>query len=112
MVLFIPQGTVTTSLIAVGFAGLGHSGIITLGVSSASTVYKRGRGILASFVFASINAGASAAPFLTRYISSTSMTWSVLIAPVSMGIVSLIIIWKIIYDKKNPVRQGILNKTS
>jgi FHS family glucose/mannose:H+ symporter-like MFS transporter len=109
MAIFIPQGTVVSSLILVGFAGLGHSGIITLGVSSASTVYAKGRGILASFVFASINAGASAAPFLTRFVSRTSMALSVVIAPVSMGLVALTVIWKIIYEKKNPIRQDTLD---
>ena len=107
MTIFIPMRTPLSSLIAVGFVGLGHSGIITLGVSSASTVYARGRGILASFVFASINAGASLAPFLTRYISRASMTWSVIIAPVAMGLTALLVIWKIIYEKKNPMGQDM-----
>jgi FHS family glucose/mannose:H+ symporter-like MFS transporter len=107
LAIFIPLGAPLSSLIAVGFVGLGHSGIITLGVSSASTVYTRGRGILASFVFASINAGASVAPFLTRYISRTSMTWSVIIAPVAMGFTVLLIIWKTIYERKSSIRQSI-----
>lgn len=103
MTIFVPMRTVISSLIVMGFVGLGHSGIITLGVSSASTVYTKGRGVLASFVFASINAGASSAPFLTRYVSKTSMTWSVIIAPAAMGLTALFIIWRIVYERKRSI---------
>ncbi len=100
MIVFIPLKTATSSLIAIGFAGLGHSAIITLGISSASTVYVKGRGILASIVFAAVNAGVSIAPFLTRYVSKSSMTLSVMLAPIFMGLTSLVIIWKIIFENK------------
>lgn len=100
LALFIPQYSVFTALLAIAFAGLGHSGIITLGVSSASTVYEKGRGILASIVFGAINAGASLAPFITRSLSGISMALSVMAAPFFMGFTLIFIIVKIIYERK------------
>jgi MFS family permease len=86
-------------------AGLGCSGIITLGIASTSTVYEKGRGVLASVVFAAVNIGVSAAPFLTRFTSRYNMTFSIIIAPIFMLLTSVIIIVKIIYENK------ITNKT-
>lgn len=100
MSVFIPQNSVLLSLLFIGFVGLGHSGIITLGVSSTSTVYEKGRGILASMVFAAINAGASLAPFITRSLSKISMTLSVAAAPFFMIFTMVLIIVKIIYERK------------
>ena len=79
-------------------AGLGCSGIITLGIASTSTVYEKGRGVLASVVYATINIGISAAPFLTRFASRYNMTFSIIIAPIFMLLTSVIIIVKIIYE--------------
>ncbi|MBM3699713.1 MAG: MFS transporter [Actinobacteria bacterium] len=101
MIFFIFSNNSSVVLITVGLAGLGHSGIITLGISSASTVYKLGRGILASIVFASINFGTSLAPFLTRYASGFSMRSSIIIAPFFMILAFLVVIFKILYENKN-----------
>jgi MFS transporter, FHS family, glucose/mannose:H+ symporter len=106
MIIFIPLDSVTASLIAVGFAGLGHSAIITLGVASAGTVYIMGRGILASIVFAAINSGTSLAPFITRYVSRAGMTLSVAMAPVFMGFALIFIILKMVYERKVLARGG------
>jgi len=99
MIIFIPAKSITVSLVAFAFAGLGHSAIITLGISSASTVYEKGRGVLASIVFASVNAGVSLGPFLTKLVSGYNMTFSVALAPIFMGLTSIVIIWKMIYEK-------------
>jgi len=106
MAIFIPQDTVWASLIAIGLAGFGHSAIITLGISSASTVYIKGRGILASIVFAAVNAGTSLAPFITRYVSRIGMTISVAMAPVFMGLTLLFVIIKMVYENKVLARGG------
>jgi FHS family glucose/mannose:H+ symporter-like MFS transporter len=100
MAIFIPQNTVWASLVAIGFAGFGHSAIITLGISSASTVYIRGRGILASIVFAAVNAGTSLAPFITKYVSRIGMSLSVAMAPIFMGLTLLFVIIKMVYENK------------
>jgi len=106
MIIFIPQNTVLVSLIVVGFAGFGHSAIITLGVASASTAYIKGRGILAGIVFAAINAGASLAPFITKYASRIDMSLSIAIAPTSMSLVLLFVVLKMIYERKVLARGG------
>lgn len=86
---------------AIAFAGLGCSGIITLGIADASTVYEKGRGLLASIVFAVVNFGTSITPFITKFISARSLSWSVGVAAVFMFLTFLTIIVKIIYEKKN-----------
>jgi len=48
------------------FAGLGCSAIITLGIAEASTIYEKGRGLLASIVFAVVNFGTSITTFITK----------------------------------------------
>jgi len=101
MIFFIFSNNSIVVLIAVGLAGLGHSGIITLGISSASTVYKLGRGILASVVFASINVGTSLSPLLTSYTSGFSMRGSIILAPFFMILTFLVVIFKILYENKN-----------
>jgi predicted MFS family arabinose efflux permease len=70
------------SFISVFFVGLGFSGIITIGISSTSTVYEKGRGVLASIIFAVTNLGISIAPFLTGQASKYNMTLSVALAPI------------------------------
>lgn|GEM_PF-804615 len=106
MMIFITLDSVTASLIAAGFAGLGHSAIITLGVASAGTVYVKGRGILASIVFAAINSGTSLAPFITRYVSRAGMTLSIAMAPLFMGFSLILIVLKMIYERKVLARGG------
>ncbi len=88
-----------TLLTLVFFAGLGCSGIITLGISRTSTVYEHNRGFLASIVFAAVNIGASIAPFIIKTISNYSIYYSMLAAALSMLITSIIIFVKIIYEK-------------
>ncbi len=101
MSIFIPLKNTYGILVAIGFAGLGCSAIVTLGISSASTIYEKGRGILATIVFAVVNLGAATAPFITRLISRFNMAWSVIIAPLAMGATALIIFGKIIYENRS-----------
>jgi MFS family permease len=100
MALFVFAKTIFFIFIAIGFAGLGCSGIITLGISSASTVYEKGRGLLASIVFASVNAGVSLAPFITRLISSLNMIFSIALASIFMLFTGIIILNKTLYENK------------
>jgi len=81
------------------FAGLGCSGIITLGISRTSTVYEHNRGFLASIVFAAVNIGASTAPFIIKIISRYSYYYSMVVGALSMLITSIFIIVKIVYEK-------------
>ena len=73
MSVFIPLKTTYGTLIAIGFAGLGCSAIVTLGISSVGTIYEKGRGVLASLLFAIASTGTSVAPLMTRSISRLNM---------------------------------------
>jgi MFS family permease len=101
LVLFVVFKSKYATLTTAAFAGLGCSGISTIGISSAGTIYERGRGILASIIFAGCYAGASISPFLTRFSSRYNMTFSIILAPVFMLLVFVAIIIKIAYEKKN-----------
>ena len=98
MIIFLSSNSLQLIIMAIIFAGFGYSGILTLGISSASTVYEKGRGVLASMVMVSANIGISTAPFITRFFSRFNMTLSVAMAPIFMLFTSLIIIGKIIYE--------------
>ncbi|MBM3705005.1 MAG: MFS transporter [Actinobacteria bacterium] len=86
--------------ILIGLSGLGCSGIVTLGISSASTVYEKGRGLLASLVFGAVNTGLSAAPFITKLISSHNMLLSIAAASIFMFLTGIFILGKILYERK------------
>jgi len=88
------------SFISVFFVGLGFSGIITIGISSSGTVYEKGRGILASIIFAITNLGISIAPFLTGQASKYNMTLSIALAPIFILLLIVVLVIKIIYENK------------
>jgi MFS family permease len=100
LILFVVFKSLYATLITAALAGLGYSGLATIGVSSASTIYEKGRGILATIVFAVNYVGISISPFLTRFSSKFNMTFSIILAPVFMLLVSVVIIIKIAYQKK------------
>jgi len=72
-------------------AGLGYSAMFPLLVSTGSTLYDRGRGILATGLFIASNIGITIAPFLTKFSSSVNMVLSISFSFILMIIVSLII---------------------
>jgi fucose permease len=98
MIVFVSRDSFKFAITAIIFAGLGYSGIPPLGISSASTIYEKGRGVLASIVFSAANIGISVAPFITRFFSRFNMNLSVAMAPIFMLFTSLIVIGKIIYE--------------
>jgi len=108
MVLLIFLRTRYAIFISVAFAGLGCSGIITLGISAASTIYEKGRGILASIVFAFANLAISITPFITRYTSNYNITLSIALASAFMILTTLVILMKIIYENKTIGNKGKL----
>ena len=100
LVLFIVFKSKYAIFTTAAFAGLGYSGLATIGISSSGTIYERGRGILATIIFAVNYAGISISPFLTRFSSRYNMTFSIILAPVFMLLVFVVIIIKIAYEKK------------
>ncbi len=73
-------------------AGIGYSAMFPLIISTGSTLYERGRGVLATGLFAASNIGITIAPFLTRFSSSRNMILSISFSFIFMIIVSLIIL--------------------
>jgi len=86
--------------IAVIFVGLGFSGIFPLLISSGSTIYKKGKGVLLTILFASAHLGISVSSYLTRFVSKYNMTLSVFISIIFMGVTMILIIFHIFYKKR------------
>jgi MFS family permease len=99
MFLLVFLKTPFAIFISMTFVGLGCSGIITLGISSTSTLYKKGRGILASIVFAFVNLGTSIAPFITKSVSGFNFTLSVAMAAIFMFFTFILILSMIFYTR-------------
>ncbi|MBC8387125.1 MAG: MFS transporter [Actinobacteria bacterium] len=84
----------------IGLAGIGYSAIFPLFISSGSTLYKKGRGVLVTILFVAAYIGKSIAPFMTRFTSKYNMTLSVSLSVIFMGITMILIIFHIFYKKR------------
>ncbi len=82
----------TLIFILIALSGIGYSAIFPLLISTGSTLYDKGRGVLATVLFAASNVGVSAAPFLTRITSGISMALSVWISVFFMTAVLVLLI--------------------
>jgi FHS family glucose/mannose:H+ symporter-like MFS transporter len=78
--------------IAMSFTGLGFSGMFPLLISSGCAVYKKGKGVLITILFAASNIGISVAPFLTRFTSRYNITFSISLAIIFMFLAMLLLI--------------------
>jgi len=96
-------------LIAMSFTGLGFSGMFPLLISSGSAVYKKGKGVLITILFAASNIGISIAPFITRLISRYNITFSVSLAIISMFLVMLFLIAYMVRENKIADTKIIIN---
>mgnify|MGYP005846242975 CR=1 FL=1 len=106
MSLFVFTKSNSLIFVTLFFAGLGCSGIITLGISSTTTLYNKGRGLLASVAFASVNAGVSIAPFITRTVSRSNMVLSIALASIFMFLTGVTILSKTLYENRVKNRSG------
>lgn len=102
IILYFSQSK-NSNLVIMVLVGIGYSSIFPLLISSGSTVYKSGRGILLTILFASANLGVAMAPYLTRFFSGSGMLVSMALAPILMLGLVAITITSIIYS-------GSLNK--
>jgi len=102
IILYFSQSK-NSNLVIMVFVGLGYSSIFPLLISSGSTTYKSGSGILLTILFASANLGIATAPYLTRFFSGFGMMASISLAPILMMVLVLLSISSIIYS-------GRLNK--
>ena len=90
-------------LLIVFIVGLGYSAIFPLLVSSGSSIYKSGSGVLLTILFASANLGLSLAPYMTRFFSGFNMLFSISMAPIFMVIFIIINISLIIYSSRSKI---------
>ena len=78
--------------ILISLSGLGYSSLFPLLVSKGSTLYEKGRGLLATFLFLASNVGLSVAPAITKFSSRYSMQLSISFSFILMAVVTLIIL--------------------
>ena len=83
----------------ISLAGLGYSAMYPLLLSSGSTLYNKGRGILSSLIFASAYSGITAAPFIIKSFAAYNLNLSVLSAMIFAGVAALMILLLVIYEK-------------
>ncbi len=100
MIFFIIAKSPAAIIIFSAIAGFGSSAILPLSISSTSTIYEKGRGILVSVVFAVNNAAISLTPLLTRSISGWILTLSVVLAPLTIFLGVSVVVARMIYEKR------------
>ena len=103
LVFFIISRTDNIIILFSAIAGFGNSAILPLIISSTSTVYLKGRGVLVSIVFAVNNAAISLTPVLTRIISEREISLSVALAPLTILMGALVVTGKMIFEKRSKI---------
>jgi len=93
------SGSRNLDLIIIVIVGLGYSAIFPLLISTGSTVYKMGSGLLLTILFSAANLGISIAPYVTRFLSGYSMLLSISLAPIFMMVFIILSISIIIYSR-------------
>jgi MFS family permease len=96
--------------IAIVFFGLSSSGIYPLLISSGSTIYEEGRGVLITFLYVAEAMGLSIAPYLTRFISKYNMTLSISVSIILLGFIIILVLINILYRKKFIDNKTIMDK--
>ena len=77
--------------VLISIAGLGYSAIFPLLYSTGGTLYMKGKGILATFLFMATNIGTTAAPFITKFSSKINLQLSISFSFILMSIVTIIL---------------------
>ena len=100
------SGSRNLDLIIIVIVGLGYSAIFPLLVSTGSTVYKIGSGLLLTILFSAANLGISIAPYVTRFLSGYSMLLSISLAPIFMMVFIILSISIIIYSRSIKIKNN------
>lgn len=100
-VLLIFSKSSQSIYLLIGLAGLGYSALYPLILSAGSTVYKKGRGTMATLMLLSSGIGVSLASYLTRTISKYNMFLSMFMAVIFITMLLVLIIILIFYMKIN-----------
>lgn len=87
--------------VLISIAGLGYSAIFPMLISTGSTLYEKGRGLLATFLFLASNIGLSLAPLITKLSSRVSMQLSISFSFILMAFVTIIIVVVIFLFKRS-----------
>ena len=97
----------TTFLVfaAMAVAGIGYSAMYPLIVSSGSTIYEKGRGFLASIIFASAYFGKTLAPYITKLIAEFNLSFSITVSLIFSGVSALLILFLVLYERKNNIKK-------
>ncbi|MFC2159540.1 sugar MFS transporter [Actinomycetota bacterium] len=93
------SGSRNLDLIIIVIVGLGYSAIFPLLISTGSTVYKMGSGLLLTILFSTANLGISIAPYVIRFLSGYSMLLSISLAPIFMMVFIILSISIIVYSR-------------
>jgi len=78
--------------ILISIAGLGYSAMFPMLISTGSTLYEKGRGLLATFLFLASNIGLALAPAITKFSSKVSMELSISFSFILMAFVTVIVL--------------------
>jgi fucose permease len=88
--------------VLISIAGLGYSMLFPLLISTGSTIYGKGRGVLATFLFISGSTGVALAPVLTKFSSGVSLAISLSFSFILMIFITImILIIAFMFAKKN-----------
>ncbi|MEI7616275.1 MAG: hypothetical protein WCJ54_06130 [Actinomycetota bacterium] len=99
IVLFVLSDSKFFIYLTISLVGLGFSAMYPLLLSSGSTLYVKGRGVLSSMIFASAYIGIAASPLITRKIGSFNLTFSILFALIFSVTATISIIFITYYEK-------------
>jgi MFS family permease len=86
--------------IFISIAGLGYSALFPLLISTGSTLYEKGRAMLATILFFASNIGLALAPLITKLSSRISMQLSISFSFILMAIVTIIILIVLFLSKR------------
>jgi MFS family permease len=96
--------------VLISIAGLGYSSMFPMLVSTGSTIFEKGRGLLATFLFLASNVGLALAPVITKFSSKVSLQLSISFSFILMAVVTIIIL--IVAFLFNRVAGNSLNQES
>jgi fucose permease len=86
----------------ISIAGFGYSMIYPLLVSTGSTIYEKGRGMLATLLFISGNAGTALAPLIIKFSAKVSLVISISFSFILMIFITImVLIMAFLFNKKN-----------
>jgi MFS family permease len=100
ILLIIFSNTELHVFLSISFAGIGFSGMYPLLISSGSTIYEKGRGFLASLLFAAAYLGKSVTPFIIRAIARYDLVLSFSFSAILTAVLVFLVLFLFFFKKK------------